>query len=96
MQILGRVVTAVLGVMLGALPAAAEPTLEVVKKRGQLICGVDGSLPGFPLFNAVKEWEGMDVDFCRAVSVTAQDRFTKLAAREFDVLARNSTVTLQR
>jgi len=110
MQILGRVVAVLGAVLLWGLPAAAEPTLDVVKKRGQLICGVDGSLPGFSLFNAVKEWEGMDVDLCRAVSaavlgdagkvkfvpVSAQDRFGKLAAGEFDVLARNSTVTLQR
>ena len=75
--------------MLGALPAAAQQTLEAVKKRGHLICGVDGNLPGFSLLNAVKEWEGMDVDLCRAiaaaifgdatkvqfVSVTAKDRF---------------------
>jgi len=97
-------------VMLAALPAAAQQTLEAVKKRGHLLCGVDGNLPGFSLLNAVKEWEGMDVDLCRAiaaaifgdatkvqfVSVTAKERFDKLAAGEFDVLARNSTVTLQR
>ena|SRR5438477_1093960 len=97
-------------VVLGALPAAAQQTLEAVKKRGHLLCGVDGNLPGFSLLNAVKEWEGMDVDLCRAiaaaifgdatkvqfVSVTAKERFDKLAAGEFDVLARNSTVTLQR
>jgi general L-amino acid transport system substrate-binding protein len=97
-------------VVLGALPAAAQQTLEAVKKRGHLTCGVDGNLPGFSLFNAVEEWEGMDVDLCRGiaaavfgdatkvqfVSVAAKDRFDKLAAGEFDVLARNSTVTLQR
>ena len=97
-------------VMLCGLPAAAQQTLEAVQKRGHLICGVDGTLPGFSFLNALKEWEGMDVDLCRAiaaavfgdatkvqfVSVTAKDRFDKLAAGEFDVLARNSTVTLQR
>ncbi len=97
-------------VMLCGLPAAAQQTLEAVQKRGRLICGVDGTLPGFSFLNALKEWEGMDVDLCRAiaaavfgdatkvqfVSVTAKDRFDKLAAGEFDVLARNSTVTLQR
>jgi general L-amino acid transport system substrate-binding protein len=100
-----------LGVVLACgLPAAAQQTLEAVKKRGQLLCGVDGTLPGFSFLNAVKEWEGMDVDLCRAIaaatlgdatkvqfiSVTAKDRFDKLTAGEFDVLARNSTVTLQR
>ena len=100
-----------IGVVLACgLPAAAQQTLEVVKKRGHLLCGVDGALPGFSFLNAAKEWEGLDVDLCRAiaaatlgdatkvqfVSVTAKERFDKLAAGEFDVLARNSTVTLQR
>jgi general L-amino acid transport system substrate-binding protein len=109
MQKIMRVVA--IGVlMLCGLPAAAQQTLEAVKKRGELVCGVDGSLPGFSLLNAVKEWEGLDVDLCRAIAaatlgdatkvkfveVTAKERFDKLAAGEFDVLARNSTVTLQR
>ncbi len=106
---LARMVAICIAVLCG-LPAAAQQTLDAVKKRGHLICGVDGTLPGFSLLNAVKEWEGMDVDLCRAVAaaifgdatkvqfvaVTAKDRFDRLAAGEFDVLARNSTVTLQR
>ncbi|MCW5732557.1 MAG: amino acid ABC transporter substrate-binding protein [Enhydrobacter sp.] len=109
MNILGWVIASTIALLL-AVPAAAQSTLETVKKRGQLICGVDGTLPGFSLFNAVKEWEGLDVDLCRAVaaavlgdatkvkfvSVSASDRFDRLAAGDFDVLARNSTVTLQR
>jgi general L-amino acid transport system substrate-binding protein len=117
-----RCVLAALGVVLLQMPASAQSTmsspstvsmlstLEQVKKRGELICGVDGSLPGFSLFNAVKEWEGLDVDLCRGIAaavlgdatrvrfvpVSAKDRFDRLAAGEFDVLARNSTVTLQR
>ncbi|HXK18805.1 MAG TPA: amino acid ABC transporter substrate-binding protein, partial [Polyangiaceae bacterium] len=109
MQRFMRVVA--IGVVLACgLPAAAQQTLEAVKKRGHLLCGVDGALPGFSFLNAAKEWEGLDVDLCRAiaaatlgdatkvqfVSVTAKERFDKLAAGEFDVLARNSTVTLQR
>lgn len=90
--------------------ASAQQTIDVVKKRGQLVCGVNGSLPGFSLFNAVREWEGLDVDYCRAVAaavlgdaskvkfvtLTAQQRFSALAAGEVDMLARNSTVTLER
>lgn len=96
--------------VLAGTPAWAQSTLEAVQKRGQLICGVNGTLPGFSLFNAVREWEGLDVDFCRAVAaatlgdatkvryvgLTAQKRFDALAAGEVDVLARNSTVTLER
>ena len=98
------------GVVLTALPAAAESTLDVVKKRGQLVCGANGQLPGFSFLNAVKEWEGLDVDLCRAIAaaalgdatkvkfvpLTAQQRFQALAAGEVDVLVRNTTVTLQR
>ena len=90
--------------------AWAESTLETVKKRGQVTCGVDGALPGFSLLNAVNEWEGMDVDLCRAIAaatlgdaskvkfvqVTAKERFDRLAAGDFDVLTRNTTATLQR
>lgn len=89
---------------------SAQSTLENVKKRGQLVCGVNGALPGFSFFNAVNEWEGLDVELCRAVAAavlgdarkvefvrtTAQERFEKLAAGAVDLLARNSTVTLQR
>ena len=109
MDILKRAI-AIAGVLLLAVPAAAQSTLDTVKKRDQLVCGVDGTLPGFSLFNAVKEWQGLDVDLCRAVAaavlgdatkvrfvpVSANDRFDRLAAGEFDMLARNSTVTLQR
>ncbi len=109
MQKLIRVV--VFGVLtICSLPAMAQQTLEAVKKRGQVMCGVDGTLPGFSFLNAVKEWEGLDVDLCRAIAaatlgdaskvqfvrVTAEERFDKLAAGEFDVLTRNTTGTLQR
>ena len=82
----------------------------MVKKRGTLLCGVNGQAPGFSAQNAAKEWSGLDVDLCRAIAAavlgnatkvtfiptTAQDRFTRLSAGEFDVLARNSTVNLER
>src|SRR5882724_6534674 len=98
------------GLALAPSLASAESTLDVVKKRGQLICGANGQLPGFSLLNAVKEWEGLDVDLCRAIAaavlgdatkvkfvpVTAKERFDRLAAGEVDVLTRNTTGTLQR
>ena len=93
-----------------ALPAAAQSTLDAVKKRGQLICGANGQAPGFSFLNAVKEWEGLDVDPCRAIAaavlgdaakvtfvpLTAQQRFQALASGQVDVLIRNTTVTLRR
>lgn len=100
----------VLAFAAGAAAHAAEPTLDAVKKRGELICGVNGRLPGFSFFNAVKEWEGIDVDLCRAVSaaVLGDARRTKfvpleparrldaLRAGDIDLLVANSTLTLQR
>jgi len=109
MQMVIRLV-AIAVLMLGGLPAAAQQTLEAVRKRGHLICGVDGNLPSFSLLNALNEWEGLDVDLCRAIAaatlgdatkvkfvmVTSTGRYDRLAAGEFDVLTRNSAVSLQR
>lgn len=95
---------------LSALPASAQQTLETVQKRGQLICGVNGQLPGFSQVSDRGTWQGLDVDLCQAIAaavlgdatkvkfvpLTAQQRFNALEAGEIDVLARNSTVTLQR
>ncbi len=92
------------------LPVSAQQTLGAVKKRGQLICGVDGGLPSFSFLNASNEWEGLDVDLCRAIAaaalgdatkvrfvrVTAREQHDRLASGEFDVLTRTSAVTLQR
>jgi general L-amino acid transport system substrate-binding protein len=90
--------------------AAVGATLDEVKRRGELVCGVNGSLPGFSLLNAVKEWEGLDVDLCRAVAaavlgdagkvkfvaLTPQQRFDTLRSQSIDMLAANATITLQR
>ena len=113
MHIINRVLGACAAVSvltLCAQVAVAESTLDVVKKRGQLVCGVSGEIPGFSFLNAVREWQGLDVDLCRAIAaavlgdatkvkfvpVTAKQRFDALKAGDFDVLARNTTVTLQR
>ena len=94
----------------GAVPAAAESTLDVVKKRGQLICGANGSAPGFSSVDASGNWKGLDVDLCRAIAaavlgdatkvkfvpMSADRRFLALESGEIDVLVRNTTVNLQR
>ena len=60
---------ALLFAILAQQPAfAAEPTLDLVRKRGVLVCGVNGELPGFSAINAAKQWEGLDVDYCRAIA----------------------------
>jgi general L-amino acid transport system substrate-binding protein len=90
--------------------AASATTLEDVKKRGMLNCGANGQLPGFGLPDAQGTWTGLDVDLCRAVAaaifndtnkvkyvaLTAKDRFVALQSGDVDVLARNTTWTLQR
>src|SRR5436189_1987341 len=96
-----------------ALPVAAQTTastLEVVKKRGQVVCGVNVGLRGFSLPDSQGKWKGLDVDMCGAVAVavlgdatktkfvplSAQQRFLALQSGEIDVLVRNSTITLER
>lgn len=98
-----------LAMTVATLPAAAQSTLEAVKKRGEVNCGINGQLPGFSA-KAIRDWAGLDVDLCRAVAaavlgdaakvnfvpLTAQQRFDELQAGRVDILARNSTITLQR
>jgi general L-amino acid transport system substrate-binding protein len=93
-----------------ALAQSASPTLEKVRKDGYLKCGVSDGLAGFSNPDAQGNWTGIDVDLCRAVAAaifddpnavrytaaTAKDRFTALQSGEFDLLSRNTTVTMQR
>jgi general L-amino acid transport system substrate-binding protein len=95
---------------LAAVPAHAEPTLAAVKKRGQLLCGINGQLPGFSVQNERKEWAGFEIDYCRAVAaaalgdgskvrfvpLTAVKRFDALRDGSIDVLMRNTTASLER
>jgi general L-amino acid transport system substrate-binding protein len=96
------------------LPAQAQTatgnTLDLIRERGNLVCGVTTGLAGFAQPNSQGEWRGFDVDYCRAftaalfgdaskvryVPTTAQVRFTALQSGEVDVLARNTTWTLSR
>ncbi|EKS39995.1 amino acid ABC transporter substrate-binding protein [Afipia clevelandensis] len=85
-------------------------TLQGVKDRGTLSCGVSQGLPGFSAPDDKGNWTGLDVDVCRAlaavifndpskvkfVPLSAKDRFTALQSGEIDVLSRNSTWTLSR
>lgn len=91
-------------------PAMAGPTLDAIKQRGHIVCGVNAGLGGFAVPDDTGKWTGIDVDVCRAASaavfgtaenvvyvpVTAQERFTALQSGEIDVLARNTTWTLSR
>lgn len=89
---------------------AKSPTLEKVRQRGYLACGVHSGLPGFALKDARGQWRGFDVDICRAVAaavlgdankvrftvIGAQDRFGALQRGELDILSRNTSVTFAR
>jgi general L-amino acid transport system substrate-binding protein len=102
-------VVASIGTLL-ATPAHAGKTLDGIKARGQLVCGVNTGLAGFAAANTAGKWSGLDVDVCRALAATvlndpekvkyvplnAQQRFTALQSGEIDILPRNTTFTLTR
>jgi len=85
-------------------------TLESVKARGVVKCGVSEGLKGFSLPNSLGDYSGLDADFCRAVAsavfndpaavefvaITSNDRFAALTENAFDLLVRNTTWTLGR
>ena len=90
--------------------AAAAATLDEVKLRGKLLCGVNPGLMGFAAKDEAGTWAGFDVDFCKAVAaavlgdgnavdfvpVNAQERFDKLKSGAIDLLSRNTTWTMER
>lgn len=98
---------ALVATAVGAGAASAASTLETVKARGELLCGVSAGLPGFSLPDEKGNWAGLDVDTCRGVAaavlgdaskvkfipLTAKERFTALQSGEIDVLSRNTTWT---
>lgn len=106
----GAAALMVLAGSLLALPAQAGRTLDGIRSRGQMVCGVHTGLPGFSAPDASGRWMGLDVDICRAIAaavlgdatrityvpLTAQQRFTALQSGEVDVLSRNTTFTLSR
>ena len=116
MRLPGRFRAAVLGLALGSalLAAAARPvaasTLDAVKARGVLVCGINPNLPGFGMPDGQGGFKGLNADLCRAVAaavlgdgtrvrfmaLTAPTRFTALQSGAVDVLMHNSTWTLSR
>jgi general L-amino acid transport system substrate-binding protein len=97
----------------GAAPARADvtsPTLEAIKKRGELICGIDTGIPGYAYQNTAGEWQGLDIAYCRAIAdavlgsptkvkfigTTSKVRFSVLKSGEIDVLIRDSEHSFKR
>ncbi|MBV7393075.1 transporter substrate-binding domain-containing protein [Mameliella sp. DP3N28-2] len=78
--------------------------------RGYLVCGVSTGLPGFSFADNLGQWQGLDVDVCRAVAAAvlddanavqfvplgARNRFVALASGEIDILSRNTSWTFSR
>jgi len=85
-------------------------TLQRTIRRGEVLCGVNKGLPGFSIPDDKGDWNGFDVDFCRAVAAAifddpkkakfvpldASERFRELQNRKVDILSRNSTWSLSR
>ena len=96
--------------IVAAAPAFAGKTLDAIKQRGQLVCGVNTGLAGFSQADSQGAWSGLDVDVCKAIAATvlndaskvkwvplnASQRFAALQSGEVDILSRNTTWTLTR
>ena len=94
-------------ILVGSVGAS---TLDDVKEKGYIQCGVSTGLPGFSMPDEKGDWTGLDVDTCRAVAaavlgdadkvrytpLTAESRFEALQSGKIDVLAANATWTLGR
>jgi general L-amino acid transport system substrate-binding protein len=85
-------------------------TMDAIKKRGQLICGVDTGIPGYAFQDSKGAWQGLDIAYCRAIAdallgspdkvkyigTTSKVRFSVLQSGEIDVLIRDSEHTFIR
>src|SRR3712207_6240221 len=105
--ILPIMIGATLGISIAGVQAA---TLDDVRGKGFVQCGVNTGLPGFAMPNDQGEWTGFDIDYCKAIAaaifgdatkvkytpLSAKERFTALQSGEIDVLARNTTGTMER
>src|SRR5690242_1335467 len=99
-----------IGLLAAMVSSAQGATLDTVKSRGTLVCGVSAGFAGFSSPDSQGNFKGLDVDYCKAlaaavlgdaskvryVALTAQNRFTALQSGEVDVLYRNSTETFLR
>ena len=87
-----------------------SPTLNAIRARGHLECGVHTGIPGWSFPNDKGEWKGLDVDLCRSLAAaifgdadkvkytpsTVQQRWSLLASKQVDLLSRISTATFKR
>ncbi|WP_207462265.1 amino acid ABC transporter substrate-binding protein [Azospirillum sp. SYSU D00513] len=107
----GLLAAAAAAMVIGAVSGAqAGATLDAVKAKGFVQCGVNTGLAGFSNPDSSGNWSGLDADYCRAVAValfndptkvkftplSAQQRFPAIQSGEVDMLSRNTTATLTR
>jgi general L-amino acid transport system substrate-binding protein len=102
--------TFVLLCMLVSLHCFAGKTLESIRQKDQISCGVNTGLAGFGAADSQGRWTGLDVDICRAIAaavlgsadkvrfvpLSAPQRFTALQSGEIDILSRNTTFSMTR
>jgi general L-amino acid transport system substrate-binding protein len=88
----------------------AQDTLQRVKDRNHILCGTSTGIAGFSQADSQGNWQGLDVDVCRALAaaifddsakvrfipLSSKDRLTALQSGEIDVLPRTTTWTLSR
>ena len=94
----------------GSALAADGPTIQAVKARGEILCGVHQGRYGFAIADSQGKWKGLDVDYCKAVAAAvlgdankvkyiplgSVQRFPALQSGEVDMLSRTTTITLTR
>ncbi|MGB5867973.1 MAG: amino acid ABC transporter substrate-binding protein [Arcobacteraceae bacterium] len=109
MKLLKTLSLSVATIALASTVSTAD-TLDQVKQKGYLSCGVSTGIPGFSTTDSSGKWKGLDVDMCRAVAsaifgddtkvkyapLTAKERFTALQSGEIDLLSRATTWTATR
>ena len=97
-------------IMMAATASADAGTLDSVRQKGFVACGVNTGLGGFSMPDSKGVWRGLDVDACRAVAAavfgdaekvryvptTGTSRFAALQSGEIDILSRNTTFTYVR
>lgn len=111
MRTIAPLVAGAATVMAFASQASAGSTLDAIKQKGFVQCGVAATgIPGFATVDDQNQWQGLDIDICRTVAaaifadptkvkftpLSAKERFTALQSGEVDILARNATWSLLR
>ncbi len=104
------IIAGLMGLSFGATQVQAGPTLDAVKARGMVKCGISGEAPGFSAPDSKGVMRGLDADICRAIAaavlgdankvqfvpLSTQARFPALQSGEIDLLNRTATMTFTR